>query len=436
MISLGYKPNPKQLDFFRARAKHIAYGGARGGGKSWAMRTKLIMLAERYPGIQILLLRRTLPELRENHIIPMMQTLAGHATYNQQDKVFRFPNGSRIVCGYCAAEADALQYQGQSYDAIGMEEATQFTEQQMIWITSASRPTIDGFRARVYYTCNPGGVGHMWVKRLFIDRQYRAEERPEDYVMIKARVQDNYVLMQRDPDYIRILQNMPEDMRRAHLDGDWDVFAGQFFPEFRREIHTVEPLPIPDHWQRYRALDYGLDRLACLWAAFDELGNAYIYRELCESNLIVSEAAKRITSHGDRVRATYAPADLWGRQKDSGLSMAELFAKNGVPLAKVRNARVDGWANLKEWINPAGGSPKLHIFSTCQELISCLPQLQHDEHDPCDVATQPHNITHAPDALRYLMDGRPRPAQRAVTCDEYDPVDYDEQVQNFLEYGR
>ena len=253
-ISLGLPPNPKQLEFFKARARHIAYGGARGGGKSWGMRTKFIMLAVKYPGIQILLLRRTMPQLRENHIIPMLKTLRGIARYRVQDKVFEFYNGSRIVCGYCAAEVDALNYQGQAYDIIGMEEATQFTEQQMLWIVSSNRPSGPGYPTRMYYTCNPGGVGHQWVKRLFIDRDYQQSERPEDYVFIAAKVDDNYVLMQRDPDYKRQLENMPEEMRRAHLDGDWDLFVGQYFTEFRRDAHVIHPFKIPDHWQKYRHL--------------------------------------------------------------------------------------------------------------------------------------------------------------------------------------
>lgn len=442
-ISLGLPPNPKQLEFFKARARHIAYGGARGGGKSWGMRTKFIMLAVKYPGIQILLLRRTMPQLRENHIIPMLKTLRGIARYRVQDKVFEFYNGSRIVCGYCAAEVDALNYQGQAYDIIGMEEATQFTEQQMLWIVSSNRPSGPGYPTRMYYTCNPGGVGHQWVKRLFIDRDYQQSERPEDYVFIAAKVDDNYVLMQRDPDYKRQLENMPEEMRRAHLEGDWDLFMGQYFTEFRREIHVVSPFPIPDHWQRYRAFDYGLDMLACYWAAFDELGNCYVYNELCQANLIISDAAKEIlnrTPDESKIECTFAPKDMWATNRATGKYQAEIFAEAGLRLTPVSNGRIDGWQNLLEWLHPVDDGtgekrPRLRIFSNCTELIKDIPLLQHDEKKPSDCATEPHNITHSPDALRYLLDGRPRPAQILSPREADETIEYDDQVENFFDYG-
>ena len=183
-------PFPPQEKFFLATAKRIAYGGARGGGKSFAMRMKLILLALGYPGIQILLLRRTFPELRENHIHPMRRMLHGIASYKDSTKEFLFPGGSRIKLGYLNDEADALQYQGQSYEVIGMEEATQFTETQYFAMTECCR--LHGnlkvpFTPRMYFTCNPGGVGHGWVKRLFIDREYRDGERAADSSSVRSR---------------------------------------------------------------------------------------------------------------------------------------------------------------------------------------------------------------------------------------------------------
>ena len=185
------KPYPKQIEFYKAKTRYIAYGGARGGGKSHAARTKTVLLALRYPGLQILLLRRTLPELRENHTIPLLRMLSGVARYKEQSKEFVFENGSRIVLGYCAAERDVLQYQGQAYDVIFMEEATQFTEFQFQALTECNRSSglcREAFSPRMYFTCNPGGVGHEWVKRLFITRDYRRSERAEDYTFIPAKV--------------------------------------------------------------------------------------------------------------------------------------------------------------------------------------------------------------------------------------------------------
>lgn len=192
MRELIINPNEKQQIFFESTAKYTAYGGARGGGKSWAMRTKLVMLAMNYKGIQILLLRRTLGELRENHLFPLLKLLKGIAEFNSTEKEFRFPNGSRIKLGYCDSENDVLQFQGQAYEVIGLEEATHFTEKQFVALTESNR--VSGnmgdvpFKPRMYFTCNPGGVGHDWVKRLFIDRNYRSGEKADDYCFVKSLV--------------------------------------------------------------------------------------------------------------------------------------------------------------------------------------------------------------------------------------------------------
>lgn len=437
IITLGQTPNPRQMEFFRARAAHIAYGGARGGGKSWAMRTKFIMLAERYPGINVLLLRRTLPELKENHLNPMLQLLYGHARYKETEKVFTFPNGSRIKLGYCDAESDVYQYQGQEYAVIGMEEATHFTEAQQQFLTTCNRSTRGDIQPRMYYTCNPGNVGHAWVKRLFIDRVYNEDENPDDYVFIPAKVWDNKVLMEKDPAYVRKLQALPTELRRAMLDGDWNVFAGQFFTSWREDVHVIDPFTIPDHWLRFRAIDYGLDRLVCLWGASDEDGNLYIYKEWCISDCIISDAARGILERSDgRELCTYGPADLEARSRETGVPRSETFAINGLPLSIVKNTRVAGWNNLAEWLRITDGKSRLRIFRTCQELIHCLPLLQHDEKNPDDCDTEPHNITHAPDALRYLLDGRPS----ATTLpppprEEWEPPTEDEQDSAFLNFG-
>ena len=187
-LLLSGTPNPRQAEFFRAQARHTAYGGARGGGKSWAMRRKLVLLAFATPGLNALLLRRTLPELRENPVVPLLRELHGVADYNAAELVFRFPNGARLRLGYCDGANDVYQYQGQEYDVIGMEEATHFTEEQMRFLTTCNRTVKPNFRPRMYYTCNPGNVGHAWVKRLFIDRRFQNGERPEDYAFIPARV--------------------------------------------------------------------------------------------------------------------------------------------------------------------------------------------------------------------------------------------------------
>lgn len=431
------------MPFFLSRAAHTCYGGSRGPGKSWAMRRKFLLLCinNAYRGLNCLLLRRTLPELRENHVLHLLADTQGMARYNATDRVLTFATGSRIVMGYCKHEADVLQYQGQEYDVVGMEEATHFTEWQWQQLTLMNRNTKTWFRPRMYYTCNPGGVGHAWVKKMFIDRDYEKGENPDDYLFIKARVYDNPAIMQNDPDYIRKLQALPEDLRRAYLDGDWDVFAGQYFREFRRDVHVIDPFPIPSHWRRYRALDYGLDMLACLWGAVDEMGNLYVYREVCKPDLIISDACKAILAaqaEGEKIICTFAPKDIWERSRITGIERATTFAQGGVPLSMVANGREAGWLNLKEWLKPVpdgtgGKVPRLHIFSTCRQLIHDIPLLQHDDKKPDDVSTEPHDITHAPDALRYMIDGRPGPTQIMIPREGGRPLE--DQVADFMRYG-
>lgn len=418
-INIG-EPSPKQEEFLLAKTRFVGYGGARGGGKSFAVRLKAKLLALRYPGIRILLMRKSFPELRENHILPLVGELMGVATYKDSDKSFTFPNGSRLRFGYCDNDADVHQYQGQEYDVIFMDEATHFTEYQFSTLTACLRGAND-FPKRMYLTCNPGGVGHAWVKRLFIDKDYRGAENPEDYTFIQAKVYDNKALTDSDPGYVAMLDNLPDDLRRAWRDGDWDMFVGQYFTEFRRDLHVVEPFEIPKSWRRYITLDYGLDMLACYWVALDDRGKAYVYREVYQPDLIISDAAKAIkaaTPADEHISARFAPPDLWNRRQDTGRSVAEVFASEGLPLSKASNDRVAGWLDLKEWLHPfndgAGEDANLKIFSNCGNIIRCLPQLQHDQHNPNDCAGNPHEVTHGPDALRYFVAGRPRPNAKPV----------------------
>ena len=312
-------PNARQREFFLARSRFVAYGGARGGGKSWAVRKKATLMGVRYPGIRMLLLRRTFPELKENHILPLQGELKGLATYKEVDKAFSFANGSRLKFGYCDSERDVLQYQGQEYDVIFLDEATQFTEYQFNTLTACIRGA-NPFPKRMYLTCNPGGVGHEWVKRLFIDRDYRGSEKGEDYTFIPARVYDNRALMGQDPGYVAMLENLPEDLRRAWLEGDWNVFAGQYFTEWREDIHVCEPFLIPGYWRRYFAMDYGLDMLAGYFIALDEGGRAWVYREVYQPDLIISEAARTIleAAEGESIESWLAPPDMWNRRQDTG----------------------------------------------------------------------------------------------------------------------
>ncbi len=397
----------KQERFFLAHKRFIAYGGARGGGKSWAVRHKAIMLALRYNGIKILFLRRTYKDLERNHVRELVPMLKNIAKYHAQDKYFEFPNGSILEMGYCAAESDAQQYQGVEYDVIFFDEATQFTERQFAMIYPSARGAND-FPHRIYLTCNPGGVGHEWVKRLFISKHYINGENSDEYEFIFANVFDNKSLMEKDPDYVNMLNSLPDGLREAWRDGNWDMLAGRYFNEFDRSIHIIEPFNIPRHWKRYRGIDYGLDCLACVWVAIDELGNYYIYREYAKSDMIISGGAEEINSlsSDENVEYTVAPSDIWARSQESAKCKADLFQEAGLPLIKGNNNRESGWLALKELMKiydtDSGKESKLKIFSSCEKLIECLPALQRDQKHPTDCMTEPHEITHLPDALRYF----------------------------------
>lgn len=426
MPNLNIQPYPKQVEFFEATSRHIGFGGSRGGGKSWSARTKALLLALSYEGIQILLLRRTLMELRENHVLPLMAQLDGIAKYNAEAKEFVFPNKSRIKLGYCSAESDVLQYQGQAYDVIFLEEATQFTEFQrdaLVEINRSSGAMKQRFTPRMYYTANPGGVGHVWFKRLFIDKQYRQSEKPEHYTFIPSTVYENEFLMTNNPEYVENLENLPEMRKRAMLYGDWDVFEGQYFSEFNREIHVIEPFEIPDHWNRYVSIDYGLDMFAAVFVAIDAQNRAFIYNEVYQSGLIVAEAAQLLKEYikDQNIKIIYGPPDLENRRNDTGRSAMDIFREHGVRLIKSDNRRIDGWYAVKEWIKPIDKKDEqtgeikktsnLQIFKNCTNLIRTLPQLQYDDHNPNDVSNEPHELTHIPDALRGFCIMRTSPTK-------------------------
>lgn len=193
--------------------------------------------------------------------------------------------------------------------------------------------------------------------------------------------------------------------------------GGVYFKEFDRDIHVCEPFVIPDHWRRYFAMDYGLDKLAGYWIAQNDQNKAFAYKEVYESDLIISKAAQRIkalTTKDEKIYEYLAPPDLWNRRQETGASAMELFYDNGINLTKTSNNRVQGWLNVKEWLAPYEDeqgimTAGLQIFSNCTNLIRCLSQVKADERDANDVAKEPHELTHAVDAIRTYCVGRPSP---------------------------
>jgi len=408
----------KQQRFIDCKADEVLFGGAAGGGKSYGQLIDALLYALKYPRSKQLILRRTYPDLERTLIRGALEIYPRDIyTYSSARHVGSFANGSIIDFGYCDAYNDVFRYQGAEYDTVRFDELTHFTREMYLYLISRLRG-VNLYPRQIKSSSNPGGIGHNWVKERFIDIgapdiMHSFENGTRQF--IPSLVSDNGFLMKSDPDYAVRLGNLPEKDKRALLYGDWDIFEGQYFTEFDRRVHVIRPFPLPDRWRRYVALDYGLDMLAAYWIAVDLHGRAVVYKELYESGLIISDAAKRIRQMTDEaIYAHIAPPDLWNRRQDTGRSVAEIFADYGIRLTRAGNDRVSGWLDLREWLRPFEGeegemTASLRIFDCCVNLIRTLPAIRTDPRNPCDCADTPHELTHAPDALRYFVAGRPRP---------------------------
>ena len=418
----------KQEAFLLARAKHIGFGGARGGGKSFVVRWKAMLFCLRYPGIRCLIVRRTYPELINNHISILRSQLQGIAVYNDKDKALKFHSGSAIHFTYCDSDKDLDRLQGVEYDIIFLDEATQLSEHQMKVITACCRGVND-FPKRIYYTCNPGGQGHPYIKRIFIDRRYESGERPEDYVFIQSLVTDNRALMESQPDYIKQLEALPPKLRQAWLYGRWDIFEGQFFEEFcdrpehyadRMYTHVIDPFEIPEGWKIYRSFDWGYNRpFSCGWWAVDYDGVVYRILELYGCGNTPNEGVKwtppqvfreihRIeTEHrwlaGKKIIGIADPS-IW--DAETGESIADVAARHQVYFTPGDNKRIPGWMQLHYRLAfDENGYPMMYIFSNCKAFIRTIPLLQYDGCKPEDLDTRGED--HVADEARYFCMSRP-----------------------------
>ena len=398
---------PKQIEFMKLKNRYVGYGGARGGGKSWAVRAKCVLMCSKHDGLRCVIIRKTYKDLNNNHIEPLKAVLREciqekKVKYNAETHTFTFWNGSTIECAYCATESDLEHFQGIEYDVIVLDEATQHTYTVFSNLTACLRGR-ENLPKRIYLTCNPGGVGHEWVKRLFVDRAFLPDEDPEDYAFVRALATDNAY---NGKDYMKMLNQLQEPLRSAWRDGLWDVFVGQYFPEWDLDALSVPCFEIPDHWCISMSIDYGLDCFAPIWYATDEGGTDYIIREYSAKNTIIRDAARLIheieTDMGldDRKIRRYAPPDLWNRKSDSGLSTIDIFNQYDLRFVKADNDRITGWLAVKERISKGS----LKIFEgRANQLSYCMRLLQHDDVRINDVAKDPHEITHLPDSLRYFL---------------------------------
>ena len=440
---------PKQIQFFQASNRYIAYGGSRGGGKSWAARRKAVLMAFRHTGIQILFVRRTYKDLKENHLLQMQAEIGHVCKYDRESHAFIFPNGSRLRLGYCDTETDAIQYQGQAYDVIFLEEATQFTVFQYQIFTESNRSSgmmPVKFRPRMYFTCNPGGVGHAWFKRLFIDRIYQGKEKPENYAFIPSSVYENKYLMENDPDYVEALESLPEVRRKAMLYGDWNVFEGQFFTEWRDNpdgyvshlhSHVVAPFVIPPDWPRYRSFDFGYAKPFHVgWYAINYDGAAFMYRELYgwsgEPDVGVRWDPERIAKEIADIERTLEPpgvyiqgvADpaIWNKQ--TGESIAEVMNRHQVYFDPADNDRLNGWMQMHNRLDfDDDGRAALYFFNSCTHTIRTLPIMLHDKVKVEDLDTKLED--HPADSVRYFCMNRPISPRKKVVAKTrpYSPLD-------------
>ena len=444
MARVIWKPQPRQAEFLRRPEYECGYGGAAGGGKTdallmWLLRTYQV------PHYNGLLLRKTFPELEQviNRSIDLYPRIVPGSKYNDNKHVWRFPSGARIYLGSMHRAQDVTKYQGRQFERIGFDEATHFTYAEYSYMFSRNRPNGPGIIPQVRATTNPGGIGHAWFKSRFIDgRQpgqsyaYKMTVNGQDYVrhraFIPAKVFDNTALLTNDPNYVANMAMLPEATRKALLEGSWDSFSGQAFPEWtdqpsayqtRQWSHVIEPFKIHDTWRIFRSYDFGYAKpFSVMWYAMDNDGRLYVIRELYGTNGVPNEGSKwdpvrqaqeiaRIDKEEFGSRGAIigiADPSIWDRSR--GESIADMMESQGVFWSRGDNKRIPGKQQV-HWrlAFDDSGYPMLYVFRTCKNLIRTLPALVYDSVDVEDIDTDGED--HAYDSLRYMCMDHPIPPQ-------------------------
>ena len=436
---VAFMPNEgPQTDFLAAGEKDVLYGGAAGGGKSFAM----LIDPLRYCHIaehRALILRRSMPELRElidksRELYPI--AFKG-AKFKEVEKLWQFPSGAKIEFGFLERDADVYRYQGQAYSWIGFDEITHLpTEFGWNYLASRLRTTNPELGTYLRCTANPGGVGAGWVKKRYVEP---AEENKSflghdglTRKFIPARLQDNPFLAE-DGEYERMLQSLPAIQRKQLLEGNWDISEGAAFAEFEPPVHVIPPFELPSWWERVKAVDYGYAaESCCLWAAIDpEDKTIIIYRELYRKGLTGEALGDTITEmEENEIKSIPGILDTaaWSRTGYTGPTIGEILVNKGHKLRRADKNRIAGKAQIHEHlrVNTGTGRPKLQMFNTCVNLVKELQALPLSKTNPEDVDT--HAADHAYDALRYLIMSRPRmdhPKDRMlrIKSDLYKPAD-------------
>jgi len=397
---IHYVAQAKQLRFHAAcRAAdepggptQIAYGRSRGPGKSHALLAQIgADDCQRCPRLKCLLLRRVGKSGREQFEdlrLKLFRRLPHE--YRRTAGSITFANGSRILLGHFQDESDVDAYLGLEYDVIGIEEATTLTHRKYKAVQSCNRTSKPHFRPRIYTTANPGGVGHAWYRQAFVLPYEQKSETATRF--IPATIDDNCFV---NPDYRATLDGLTGWLKRAWRYGDWDIAAGQFFTTFRRDLHAVDPFPIPPNWPVWLAMDYGFTHYnVILLFAQDGNGRVYAVDELAERRWLPARHAQALAAmldrHGipsARVSSFVAGRDCFAARPTDQGSVADQWAAEGWPLDPANDDRINGAAELLRRLGDYDNDipPAFYIFHTCARLLDCLPALEHDPHRPEDV---------------------------------------------------
>lgn len=421
-------------DLDSAMSQELLYGGTAGPGKTEFLLWHVYHACLNYPGLRWLMLRRTFSELRRSLVVRSLERFdRDECRYVITENTWKFRNGSSIEFGYAETDKDVYQYQSAEYDGVAWDELTQWpTPFCYLYLFSRVRSRISmlarGWVPHVIAGTNPGYIGGAWVKARFIDpsppeRRFIVESEVEGEfgarIFIPGRLEDNKYINRKQ--YVAGLANLPKAQREALLEGSWDSIEGQYFSEWDRRLHVVDPFEIPGWWTRVRGIDYGhFAPWCCLWAAFDNDGRCVVYREGYATGLTPRQQCEWILAHqalGEKVAYSVIDPSTYAKT-GVGMPIAQQYMDAGVPVRRALNARVSGWARLREYLRAepdADGNPQagLRVFSTCANLIRTLPMLVHDETNPEDLDSDGED--HAPDALRYLLMSRPPMARKPAS---------------------
>ena len=421
-IEIALQKKQSMFDREVTRTENTFYGGAKGGGKSHGLREIMLKRRLEYANSRGVIFRKTWPEILDNHIDPLLKKFPVlQKYYTAARKEIALPNGSVLLFRHCDHARDLKKFQGQEYHDLGIEEAGEWAEDWFWTLKGSNRSSNPAIKPRCLMTGNPGGEGHKWLKRLFIERNFRPLENPADFAFISAKVYDNPALMKADPGYVdRLRANKNEALVKAYLEGSWDILAGQFFDVLSRDTHMIEPFEIPEHWRRFGMFDTGYNHPAAfIWMATDEDGNCYIYRELAIANLRTEEFAQRVMQYEDSALIRSAPAghDCWTKH-GGGPSVEEKFgaATNyKLVLHKASIDRIAGAGHIRDYLAiRENGKPRLFIFKNCPMTYDALARMTHDDRNPEDVLKvdavdgDPWTGDDLYDCLRYGLMDRPR----------------------------